>query len=44
MKKQECIDYLVSNSIQFDPAMMATEMKQSIKGYIASSVKIEVTN
>jgi transposase len=42
LKKQECINYLSSKSIDFDPSMMATEMKQLIKGYIASSVKIEV--
>jgi hypothetical protein len=30
LKKQECIDYLVANAIQFDPAMSATEMKQPI--------------
>jgi hypothetical protein len=35
-KKQECIDYLIAQSIQFDPGMMATEMKQLIKVYIAS--------
>jgi hypothetical protein len=40
--KQECIDYLVTNSIDFHPGMMVTEMKQLIKVYIASSVKIEV--
>jgi hypothetical protein len=33
LKKQECIDYLVANAIQFDPAMSATEMKQLVKQY-----------
>jgi hypothetical protein len=42
LKKRECINYLLSKSIDFDPSMTATEMKQLIKGYIASSVKIEV--
>jgi hypothetical protein len=30
LKKQECINYLLSKSIDFDPSMMATEMKQLI--------------
>jgi hypothetical protein len=42
LKRQECIDYLVTNAIQFDPAMSATEMKQLVKHFIANNVKIEV--
>jgi hypothetical protein len=44
MKKQEwwCIDYLTAKSIQFDPTMSAMEMKQLIKQYITTHVKIEV--
>jgi hypothetical protein len=43
LKKQECIDYLISNSIDFlDPAMSAMEMKLLVKEHIASNVKIEV--
>jgi hypothetical protein len=42
LKKQECIDYLSSNAIIFDPSMTATEMKQLVKQFIANNVKIEV--
>jgi hypothetical protein len=42
MKKQECIDYLTAKSIQYNPLMSATEMKQLVKEYVASNVKIEV--
>jgi hypothetical protein len=42
MKKQECIDYLSSNAVVFDPAMMVTELKQLVKQFIANNVKIEV--
>jgi hypothetical protein len=42
MKKQECIDYLMAKSIDFDPAMSAMEMKQLVNQYIISNVKIEV--
>jgi transposase len=42
LKKQECIDYLSSNAIIFDPSMTATEMKQLVKHFIANNVKIEV--
>jgi hypothetical protein len=38
MKKQECIDYLTVQSINFDPAMSVMEMKQLIKGYITTHV------
>jgi hypothetical protein len=41
MKKQECINYL-TQSIDFDPAMSAMEMKQLIKGYITTHVPIEI--
>jgi hypothetical protein len=42
MKKQQCIDYLMAQSIDFDPAMSVMEMKQLIKAYITAYVKIEV--
>jgi hypothetical protein len=41
MKKQECIDYLMVKSIDFDPAMSAMEMKQLVNQCIISNVKIE---
>jgi hypothetical protein len=42
MKKQECIDYLSTNAVVFDPSMSATEMKQLVKQFIDNNVKIEV--
>jgi hypothetical protein len=42
MKKQECIDYLTAQLINFDPAMSAMKMKQLIKGYITTHVPIEI--
>jgi hypothetical protein len=42
LKRQECIDYLMANGAPFDPAVSATEMKQLVKQYIISNVKIEV--
>jgi hypothetical protein len=42
MKKQECINYLSFKAVIFDPAMSAVEMKQLIKQYITTHVKIEV--
>jgi transposase len=43
MKKQQCIDYLTAQSIEFDLAMVsAMETKQLIKAYIKAHVKIEV--
>jgi hypothetical protein len=42
MKKQECINYLLCNGIQFDPSMSATEMKQLVKNHIINYVKIDV--
>jgi hypothetical protein len=42
MKKQECINYLSTNGIVFDPTMSVTEMKQLVKHFIANNVKIEV--
>jgi hypothetical protein len=42
LRKQECINYLPSKAVIFDPAMTATEMKQLVKQYIISNVKIEV--
>jgi hypothetical protein len=40
MKKQECIDYLMAKSIQYDPSMSGMEMKLLVKEYVASNVKI----
>jgi hypothetical protein len=42
MKKQECIDYLTAQSIDFVPAMSAMEKKQLIKGCITIHVPIEI--
>jgi hypothetical protein len=42
LKKQECFDYLMAQLVQFDPAMSAMELKQLLKQYIFSNVKIEV--
>jgi transposase len=42
LKKQECIDYLMVQSINFAPMMTAMEMKQLVKAYIINNVKIEV--
>jgi hypothetical protein len=40
--KQERIDYLTANGAPFDPAMSSIELKQLVKQYIFSNVKIEV--
>jgi hypothetical protein len=42
MKKNKCINYLSSKAVDFDPAMSAIELKQLVKQYIISNVKIEV--
>jgi hypothetical protein len=43
MKKQECINYLITKGVPFDCSeMSAIEMKQTIKTYIINNVKIEV--
>jgi hypothetical protein len=42
LKKQECIDYLTSKAVVFDPSMSAMEVKQSVKQYIINNVKIKV--
>jgi hypothetical protein len=42
LKKQECIDYLTAQSIDFAPTMTAMEIKQLVKAFIINNVKIEV--